>query len=167
MDIVTKQGEVFYYHLKTNLLSTQKGKPDYFENVEFGQYKKMYNGERVIFNAEKTFLGSEVIFGDAVYCVVRHQTEIGKNGKPAFSCIDVKTKKILWEIRNIDPKQSMLLAYFDKDYTYNLRCTRYENLLNISTPYCRIEGAKNFFNHVSCQIDIQTGKILWECAPTY
>ncbi len=220
LDIVTKQGELFYYYLKTNKLCNETEKKNLIENYDKqafnkfswgisenstalkslmltskkasfyreNEYKhnythtinqsnweklknneKMYDDEKLIFSPEKTFLGAEIIYGDSLYCVIRHQTEIGDNAKPIFSCIGVKEKKILWEIQNIDPKQSALLAYLDKTYISSLLCTRYNNLLNISTQTCKIEGKEKGwrFYPVSCQIDIQTGKVLWECAPTY
>ncbi len=218
LDIVTKQGELFYYHLKTNKLCNETEKKNFVEKYDkqaFTKFSwgissnsteiknimltsknanfyrenpytqknthtinqsdweklknngKMYDEEKLVFSPEKTFLGGEIIFGDSLYCVVRHQTEIGDNAKPIFSCIGVKEKKILWEIQNIDPKQSALLTYLDKTYIGSLSCSRYNNLLSISTQTCKIEGKGWRFYPVSCQIDIQTGKILWECAPTY
>ena len=139
---------------------------------DWGKLKRneqIYNNEKLIFSPEKTFLNASVIYADSLYCVVRHQTEIGDNAKPIFSCVGVKEKKVLWEMQNIDPKQSALLAYLDKNYVASLLCSRYNNLLNISTKTCQVEGKgnRNLFYSVSCQIDIQTGKILWECAPTF
>ncbi len=219
LDIVTKRGELYSYHLKTSklcnktekenltekndkqaftkfswgisqnsteikaLMLTSKNTNIYTENEytqknthtidqsnweKIKRNEKTYNNEKLIFSPEKTFLGGEIIYGDSLHCVIRHQTEIGDNAKPIFSCIGVKEKKILWEIQNINPKQSFLLAYLNKNFTGLLKCSRYNNLLNI-TSQCQIEGEgkKGRFYPVSCQIDIQTGKVLWECAPTY
>ena len=220
LDIVTKQGEQFYYHLKTNKLCTETEKKNLTEKYDKQAYtqfswgisqnsteikaimltskkinfygisdfmkvnshrisqseweklkrnEKTYNEEKLIFSPEKMFLSGEIIYGDSLYCIVRHQTEIGDNAKPIFSCVGVKEKKILWEMQNIDPKQSVLLAYFNKNYISSLLCTRYNNLLTINTQYCQIErnGKKGYYYPISCQIDILTGKILWECTPTY
>ncbi len=218
LDIVTKQGELFYYYLKTSKLCNETEKKNLIEKYQKQAFTKFswgtsqnsteiktlmltskdaniytenkytqknsyiinspdwekikrnertYNNEKLIFSPEKKFLGAQIIYGDSLYCVVRHQTEIGDNAKPIFSCIGAKEKKILWEIQDIDPKQSALLAYLDKTYISSLLCTRYNNLLNISSQTCKIKEKGWRFYPVSCQIDIQTGKILWECAPTY
>ena len=167
-----------------SLMLTSKNANSYNENAytsknvhsisesDWGKLKRneqIYNNEKLIFSPEKTFLSAGILYADSLYCVIRHQTEIGDNAKPIFSCVGVKEKKILWEIQNIDPKQSALLTYLDKNYITSLSCGRYNNLLNISTKTCQVEGkeSRNPFYSVSCQIDIKTGKILWECAPTY
>lgn len=220
LDIVTKQGELFYYHLQTDKLYNETEKENLIEKYEKEKFTKfnwaisqtnteakslmliskkanfyketeytrknidrisesdweklkrnemLYNGEKLIFSPKKTFLSGEIIYADSLYCVIRHQTEIGDNAKPIFSCVSAKEKKIVWELQNIDPKQSALLVHLGKDYVSSLLSNRYNNLLTISSQTCQIEGKgdRNRYYPVSCQMDIQTGNILWECTPTF
>jgi hypothetical protein len=97
------------------------------------------------------FLNGEVIYGDSTLCVIKHSSEVGKNGRALLTAIS-REGKVLWQ------KTDLRLFKDTKDVTaYNLKVYRKEGEIAIVNTFYERMGVS--------LLDVATGKAKWEYIP--
>lgn len=97
------------------------------------------------------FLNGEVIYGDSTLCVIKHSSEVGKQGKPLLTALS-REGKVLWQ------KNDLRLFKDSKDITaYHIKVHRKEGEIAIVNTFYERMGVS--------LLDVATGKVKWEYIP--
>ncbi|TAE75371.1 MAG: hypothetical protein EAZ85_02730 [Bacteroidetes bacterium] len=110
--------------------------------------------------SENKFLSPKLLFGDENFALIYHLTEIGEDEKSILACVDAKTGKTKWEIKDL--KKYIFFNDITKNQ-YNIHAVLNQNKDKIImyNPYFMVE-VKSGSTFFCCEIDVEKGKINWE-----
>lgn len=97
------------------------------------------------------FLNGEVIYGDSTLCVIKHSSEVGKEGKALLTALS-KEGKVLWQKTDL-----RLFKGLKEVQAYNLKVYRKEGEIAVVSSFYERMGVS--------LLDITTGKVKWEYIP--
>lgn len=141
--VTKRQGHSVRFSLMKTLVSPKKF------NTE--KKKQSYSsGGKLVGQSKRKFINAAFLYGNQYFCVILHDSGIGKNAKKMLTAID-RNGKVMWE--NLQPKSVILSKGEYTNHVAVWQSVTHDNIVAIHA-----KGGKNGI----VGIDTKTGKVAWE-----